>query len=504
VAEKYSNYPLLDFSGGVNLSASRLTSATKDCVTIENGELDKTGRISKVRGYKQRGTDVSTGYDVLGAIGAYKPSTGTLKQIVVADGIASSDAYTFNPITYVWTPHGLSLTLGAKAEFESFLDGFFMVNFSDATRWNNLTQWYTTTNVTNAAKARYIKQYKSRIYLGYVTSGGTTYPSRITYSDLPAGSPLTIGWDDSLNYFDVDNDDADVIKGLEVNADRLLIFKENSLHRYDTNSRYKIPGAPGTVSQRTIKNVEGITFYLHSTGIWGYNGTSSSLLSRKIQDIIEGMSTKNFNMACAGVIGDHYYLYVGDINNARRGLTITNCLIDYDIARDTFSWRSLLDDPTIFFVCRDRRLDVTYDEATVTYDTADEVYDGTIEAVERLYFGTVDGCVHQFNTSRLYDTSDISFTMETQDLFLGQPSNYKLLQKLFFYTHQGVGIHVHYRLDDKDWKTLGRVDKEEQVLDFPAAARCQKVRFKVTEMSGGDPFSFEGLDLFYQVEGLVE
>jgi len=501
MAENYINEGHWDFSGGVNQSVSRLLMADNELEIVQNGELEKVGSISKVRGYTQRGSDVNTGYDILGAVYGYKPSDGTQKQIVIADGAANSDAYTYNPITGAWTIHNLSLTTGAKAEFEYFLDGFFMVNFEDATRWNDLTQWYTTTNVTNAAKAKYIKLYKSRIYLAYVVSGGSTYPSKITYSDLPSSG--TIAWDDSVNYFDVEEEDGDVIRGLEVNADRLLIFKENSLHRYDTNTRYKVPGCPGTVSQRSVKNIQGWTLYLHHTGLWGYDGSSSTLLSRRIKDIIDGVSTKNLVNACAYVKGDHYYLYLGDIINSAKGLEIDKCLLDYDIAKNAFTWRSLEKTPTVFEKYPDDRTNVTYDLATVSYNDSDVAYGGLISSEERMYFGATDGAVYQVDTGRDYDGTDIPFFVETKNYYLGQPSFYKMLQKVQIYVNSGKGIQVQYKLDDKDWRTLGRVGDTQSELIFKAASRCKRVKFRFSEASSGGRFSIEGLDIFFTPETLI-
>jgi len=502
--ENYNQSKLLDFSGGINRQISRLLMADNECWLIQNGELDKIGPVSKVRGYTIRGTAVSDTYSILGGIGAYKPSTGTLKQIVVADGAADSDAYTYNPVTDVWTPHGLSLTTGAKAEFESFLDGFFMVNFSDATRWNDLTQWYTTTNVTDAPKAKYIKQYKSRIYLLYVTYDGTTYGSRVVYSDLPSGSPLTITWTNADNWFDVDTDDGDVGMGLEVNADRLLVFKENSLHRYDTNSRYKVPGCPGTVSQRSVKTVQGWTFYLHTSGIWGYNGTESKHLSRRIKEVIEGISTKNLADACAGAKGDHYYLYVGDVNNARTGLSINNCLIDYDLSKNAFAVRSLANDPTVFFTYRDDRSAVTYSDATITYNDTDTSYNGLMSTEERLYFGDQLGSVYHFDQGNQFNATDIAFKVETCDLYLSDPSYYKPLQKAVVYSQRARGLVVQFRLDDGDWQTMGKIHSDIQPLPFPVNSRCRKLRYRFLEMGAGEQFDLEGIETFYQYDTLTE
>ena len=495
------NNEYFDFSGGVNQAVARLVMAPNECETLENAELKKIGPISKVKGYSQRGADVSTGYEILGMCSGYK-ADGTMKQIAVADGATSSDAYTYNPITNVWTPHNLSLSTGSKAEFESFLDGFFMVNFTEATRWNDFTQWYTTTNVTNAPKGKYIKLYLSRIYIGYGVSGASTYPSRVYYSDLPSSG--TIAWDNTENYFDVDADDGDVIKGLGENANRLLVFKENSMHRYDTNSRYKVPGSPGTVSQRSVKNILGWTLYLHNSGLWGYDGTKSTLLSRRVKDIIDGIATKNLGDANAWTKGDHYYLYLGDINNSDTGLQIDNCLLDYDVAKNSFAWRSLEKDPLVFESYRDDRSDIAYDSATVSYNDAETTYSGILTTEERVFFGASDGAVYQFDTGRDFDGTDIPLTIETKDYYLGKPSSYKLLQKVYIFVDSGEGIQVQYKMDDRNWNTLGRVSKTQSELVFPTASRCNRVKFRISEASSGDTFSFEGLDIHFTQEGFIE
>lgn len=500
--EKYGNEGHYDFSGGVQQAVGRLLQADNEVVKIENGTLDKIGTIFKVRGYVQRGSTIRAGYNVLGLASAYK-SDGTQKQIAVVDGPSTSDAYTFNPINNTWTPHVLGLTTGAKAEFEYFLDGFFMVNFSDVTRFNNFTAWSSATNVTNAPKAKYAKLYLSRLYLAYVVDNGTTYTSRVIYSELPSSG--TIAWNNSVNYFDVDTDNSDVLKGMGVNSSRLLLFKEKTMYRYDTNTLYQVPGCPGTVSHRTIKNCLGYTFYLHTSGIWGYNGETSKLMSRKIQDIIEGMSTRNLANSSAYVKDDHYYCYVGDIFNQKTGLTIDKCLIDYDVAKNAYTWRSLEKEPTVFEEYRDDRSAITYDDATVTYNDANVTYNGLISAEQKIYFGNTDGAVYQDQVGRMYDGTDISFSVETKDYYLGNPSLWKLLQKVIVYVSSGgKGVTVQFKLDDNDWKTLGRVDKVQKELIFPYASHCQRVRFRILEKSSGDRFSFEGLDIYYTLQGLIE
>jgi len=501
---QYYNKLLIDVSGGVNQAISRLLTADNECAKIENGELEKLGSVTKVRGYTQRGSDVSTGYNILGATGAYK-SDGTQRQIVIADGASSSEGYIYTPATDSWTAQSLSLTSGAKAEFESYLDGIFMVNFDDATRFYNFSSWSTSTNVTDAPKAKYIKLYQSRLYLFYVVYGGNTYTSRCIYSDLPTdGSPMTLSWTNADNWFDVDSDDGDVGKGLEVNSNRLLLFKEKSLYRYDTNTLYKVPGCPGTVNNRSIKNLQGVTLYFHNTGIWSYDGAVSQLESRTIPELIEGISTSNFNNICAYVKGDHYYLYVGDVLNKRTGFSVENCLIDYDISKKAYTWRSLTKIPTIFTEYRDDRSNITYDDATITYNDADTAYNAVMSTEQRIYFGTTIGeILHQDNGNN-YDGSPIKFLFETRDIYLDSPNYWKLLQKLIVMVKNGQGIIIQYKCDDGDWKTLGKVNKTQTVLNFPSGTKCQRIKFRATEMSTGSQFIFEGYDVYYTLGSLIE
>lgn len=503
MAENFQSEKHYDFSGAVNQYVGSLLKADNELNALENGYLDTFGPVKKGKGYEQRGEDVNTGYTILGGVAAYK-SDGSQKQIVIADGPSNSDAYTFNVTNQQWTPHLLSLTTGAKAQFENFLDGFFMVNFDDATRWNNLSSWSTTTNVTNAPKAKYIKLYLSRLYLGYVAYDGTTFPSRVVYSDLPAGPPYTLSWTNETNWFDVNPEDGDVIKGLAESANRLLVFKENALYRYDTNTLYKVPGCPGTVNNRTIQNLQGWTIYLHSSGIWAYDGSTSKLISRPIKDIIEGISTINYANATSWVVGDHYYLFVGDVYNSSAGLTIDKCLIDYDISKNAYSWRKLTKSPTIFMVYRDDRSSTTYNDASVTYNSAETTYNGLISSEPRTFFGATDGAVYSFGVGNTYDGSDIPFFMETKDYWLGDPSLFKLLQKLIVHCDGGRHVSIQYKIDDGDWKMLGRLNRSVTELDFPSGTRGRSVKFRVTESSHGDPFTFEGFDIRYQYEGLVE
>jgi hypothetical protein len=72
------------------------------------------------------------------------------------------------------------------------------------------------------------------------------------------------------------------------------------------------------------------------------------------------------------------------------------------------------------------------------------------------------------------------------------------------FVDKGQGVTIQARVDDGDWITLGKVDKEIKELNFPSGIRGKKIRFKITEISQTQTFSIEGLHLFYTVESLIE
>jgi hypothetical protein len=72
------------------------------------------------------------------------------------------------------------------------------------------------------------------------------------------------------------------------------------------------------------------------------------------------------------------------------------------------------------------------------------------------------------------------------------------------FVNEGQGVTIQAKIDDKDWITLGRTGNEITELIFPTATRGRKIRFRISEISQTKSFSFEGFNLFYTLEGLIE
>ena len=274
--------------------------------------------------------------NILGGVG-YSKSDGTNKLVVACNG----DLLVYNSGTDVWDAQNQYLNVTSKVEFDTFLDYLFTVNYSDSNRVYDGSTWSQTTNLTSSPKAKYIKVYGTRVYLGYCNPSGTAYASRVYFSSIPSSDAIT--WDTTNDWFDVRTDDGDVITGFGLNSNRLLVFKTNSLYRWDTYSLQDVRGSVGTTSQRSVANVRDYTIFLHTTGFYAYNGVSSQLISKAIQPYFDGIASSSFATAVAWTNGNHYYCFVGDITNSDEDISLTNAVFDYDVSANNWVIRTLQD-----------------------------------------------------------------------------------------------------------------------------------------------------------------
>ncbi len=500
--DNWTLFPIRDISGGMNMVMSPLQNNPDEMQMLVNFAGDYIGGIRKSPGYTTRGSAVTGVTSVLALTNFYYGDN--IKQVAVMQGAASADAYVYTSNTGVWTAQSMSLTSNVKPEFATFLDGLFMVDYSDATRYYDGTTWLTTTNVTDAPKARIVTSYGDKLYLGNTVIGSTSYESRVNMSSLPDTS-YNITWDTSNtgNWFDVQPKDGDKIKAFAKNSGRLLIFKENTLWRYDTNSLTQISGAPGTNNCRTVKEIAtfGVTVYFHKSGIYLINGTEVTLLSRKIQPIIDGVSSINLDKLCAYTSGDYYCIYLGDISNTYENLTINNCAVIFDIARSRIvSVESLAHNPTMYASYRDDRSEMTYESADDYYESSEDTYNGLVTASDSIYFGADNGRVYQIgNTQATHSGTTISATFQTHNYYPAGIHARTQFKALKFYIQQCKRIRLYYSIDDAPWRPMGKVQTNDHEIyyEFPEQVHGNRIKFKGVENSVGVYSKVLGIDIFH-------
>ena len=290
------------------------------------------------------------------------------------------------------------------------------------------------------------------------------------------------------NFFEVDTNDGDVITGLGENSGRLLIFKRRSLYRWNgTSAPEKVKGSPGTVSNRSIVTMKSlpVTIYFANidgqAGFYAYDGKSTVLISRKVLDYINGISSSNYASTSAWQTGDLYKCYVGDITDTDKNISIAKAVFVYDISANAIWFESLGD--------------TLQDTTTFVESGADNLYacnDGT--QVFQLESGTTD------------DTVNYSWYVETGPIYTVSGSEInKEFQGLEIFVERGFGASVQYKIignengnDDKEWRSIGQITNNLTTLDIPNHPRGRGIRIRLFREPIQEVIVLEKITVYYK------
>lgn len=458
------------------------------------------------------------------------------------------------------TGYGQNLTPNTNGEFASYLDYAFFVNGTNNTRSFNGTLWSQAGMRNHAPIAKYIQLYGTKLFLGYVTINGQTFPSRVWYTDNPqnydaqwglewgtsmdqaassavvtadgtyfksygikAGDPLfiltganagqyvvqSVDTNNQLtltenlvatatnsnfivgsNYFDVRTEDNDYLRGLGENSNRLLCYKLFSLYRYNGSSLLQVPGAVGTSSNRSIiNNVGGFSFYFHGsegavTGVYRYDGTESIKVSSAIQPYIDGISASNFASVIGWSEGEWVRMYVGDITNSQRNISVTKAVLSYNAVTNEWSVDPINKVPTA--------------KATFIESSA-----------RKIFFGDNAGEVFQTPSGYSFDGEPIPFAAETGPHYPISSETMLRYTRLQVIARDARGVRVRYKLYntprdvDDQWLPLGEISGDKTEFNIPLThnrGAGYNIRFEESGIRENTQY-IEKVSMFYQSEG---
>lgn len=303
-----------------------------------------------------------------------------------------------------------------------------------------------------------------------------TLTANLTYT--ATGSSFWVGG----NWFDVETDDGDTIKGFGKNSNEVVIFKRNTLWRYSSRGQElrQVKGAVGTTARRSIVNVGDYTYYYHPSGIYQYNGTSSKLVSNAIEDFIDGITTANQTEVVAWVQNEKIVnFYIGDIT-LRDGTSITDCVVSFDVTAENWSARS-------------------YPFAIMAATTWLE------SNVPNVYVGDDTAHVYKLDTGTNFNTAAIPFELETKPYFPAGEDVIVNFDRIRFFVDNGPDVQVLYKLyykptnngkqwiSEEDWRPmLGSMRSGKAEWEFPADnRRASGVALKFIESSTNESFLIE-------------
>src|SRR2546429_1169839 len=95
--------------------------------------------------------------------------------------------------------YGQNLFSSNNGEFESYVGKLWFTNQSSPIENFDGTTWTKSGVTTDTPLAKFIKQFRTRLYLGNLIIAGTPYPSRVWFSDLPVANHVTWGYENQNN-----------------------------------------------------------------------------------------------------------------------------------------------------------------------------------------------------------------------------------------------------------------------------------------------------------------
>jgi len=298
---------------GLNTLVSDTLINDAEASDLNNVQFVESGCVSKSSGIQSVGTGLS---NKPYGLGVYYPNNGT-RRLLTVDG--TSLKYLNGT---VWTAiSGATFTADKEVTFTQCKDTLYIWNGSQAAC--SLDSSLTLTRLTTAVSGSFAIWYSGyQIASGvstqpnriYISDGGTPNPGDFTNAN-PTGTGQYSVYDGTThpgatafagteaNYVDVAVGDGDKITGIAKYQNVVIIFKERSVYQLTLSSLgaptiTQITSGTGSVSHKSIDNVENDVFYLSRKGYYvlgnepNFNtAIRTNELSSRINPIIQTINT---------------------------------------------------------------------------------------------------------------------------------------------------------------------------------------------------------------------
>lgn len=430
-------------------------------VDVQNFTTPKIGVLKKAGDYTIKNAQITASKDILGGVD-FQRADGTHEHFVAIDG---TNAGIYKDLNGTWTTQSQSLTAGSKVRFaySPALDVLFACNYSDATRSYDGSAWSTSTDVTDAPKAKYIISFGQRIYLLNVTVGSTSYIGRAYRSSTSETSPIT--WDTTNEWISFD----DVITGVGRSGENMFVGCQNSCWVFTLEDvKYQVSGH-GCVSHDGIADYGAWVFFPSNDGMYVFDGASDTNISMAVKDFWEAIPTANLPYIQAKVSGNHLYIYIGDVTVDGRALA--NVVLDYNILQNTWTRFSLGEN--------------VLDLHIFTKSTG-----------KKLFIGNDDGEVFEMFSGQDQNGSVFTSFVETPWFYGSGPTEIDDFKELWVHGQLLSGLKIKYKVDDKGWIPVGEVNGFSDLVKFNVSGK--RIKFLLEETSKDNMYEVYSLEVNFQ------
>lgn len=492
------NIPFFSFLKSANTNISPFIQP-QDQPSVLNGVTNswKLGALTKDTGYSIIDAQIQANKSITGMF-HFVQNPSTEKMLVTVDDSTSDDTQLFYRANGAgsWTEIGAAETAwanvaGCNVEMANFIGYCFFVGYSAVDGFLPVgsltgTTFSTSTNVTSMPQAKYIVNYRDRLYALNVKYGGTEYPYRIVCSSPPSAGAIT--WSTSGSPTSSTGGFLDVSFNLEItggaeNWDRLMIFTNRSAYFYD-QTQFKKIWDQGCSNHRTICTEGAYMIWVNGKGVWVSTGGQPQNIAGEVIDFIRNGNPANF---FAEIVDEVYHLYVGTVTV--NGVTYTNCVLKFNIPISTWEWREYANNMTVF----EKYLNSSRQERLYMGDTTGKVWDKGKYTDATLVSGDAQ-------TTAGTGGTDISANFELAPIVLNNYSDVKVVKNIIAYSERAQGLKLKMRVIDKNTRILTPYRPIGELTHFINSFQVNVDKGCVIQIAGAESstnpyFSFYGFDL---------
>lgn len=445
---------------------------------IVNWDIAKIGCATKRDGY----TAILNVPDASEILSLIPLEIGTIRKIIMIN--AAGKLYCVDPVGAGVTTWGSALvsSLNTSARWTGTLfhddsgNPIFILGNGYQTLRTSDGVTFTNANSTDGAPlAPYWTTFQERVYGAGVPADKDVlhWCSIGDATDWSAVSPSDSG---SLN---IDKFFGGVIQMIKMLNDRVVVWKENLVKRWDEEYLRTVLASNGLDAPYSISEINGMAFSLDRNAIRLYDGNAPQEISSKIEDLIFGIDfgATNSPRICGEVFKKKYYLSVGTITDEDSN-TISNAWIVYDFNKNAFWLYSLANQATA--MCKLKCSD----------------------GVQRMYFGGTAGKVWNMFNGDTDDGTEIEAYLEGHVVYPAGMETFIDPKEVIVASKFGHEMTVQLTDDYSDnTMTIGEFDKPvTSNLTDKLGNNVLGLVVRVAHASKGKPI-FYGFTLGFEAEG---
>jgi len=305
MAMKEKGVLLADFSGGLNTKFPPWLIEPNQSPDIRNIDIDaKPGVLIKRKGHVKYGAQISSSTGIH-SLFVFRHTANAIFYTM-----CSSDTNVYKDVSGTWTKiTSDDLTANQRVRYAVINDTVFFCNGTDTLKkWDGTT--YAAAGGSPPTAATFILRYQSRLWL----FSSSSYPSRVWHSAITsAGLPAPEDWSTPQNYgfWDINPNDGDYITGAVVFSDKIVVFKQWSIHAIYGSKPGEfytriLTDEIGCINSETIAVNEYAIFFLSHKGVYMFTAENNKLYkaSNHIQPSIDAIAD---NTSCVGGMYQNQY-----------------------------------------------------------------------------------------------------------------------------------------------------------------------------------------------------